>query len=216
MACGRREGDRRTIHQRWGLAAKLLFFLIGVLSIVLFVFSASQGIGKLLRGLGYLAFSPYLYALSARKNLEDSLAFMDVAWPWKLAGYTGIMLLVADLAIQAVDGQSPTVHTNLPPTGYASGWWLNSSVEPIMESMINKQFGNITIAAGLLVAVLGLVMWNTIGHISGIGFVVAGTGFNLKSRSLPKRGSSQTRPRNIGIAFFVLGLCVLVIELAGF
>lgn len=84
--------------------AALAFVVIGVLSIAFFAFSSSEGIDNLLRGLGYITFSPYLYALSTRKNLEDSLAFMDVAWPWKVSGYIGILFLVADLVIQAVGG----------------------------------------------------------------------------------------------------------------
>lgn len=82
----------------------LAFFLIGVLSIALFALSPSQGVGNLLRGIGYLAFSPYFYALSTRKDLKDSLAFMGVAWPWTAMGYMGILFLVADLVIQAVGG----------------------------------------------------------------------------------------------------------------
>lgn len=80
--------------------AALAFLALGILSIALFAFSSRAGVGNLLRGLGYLAFSPYTYALSGRKNLGDPLAYMDLAWPWKLAGLAGICFLVADLVVQ--------------------------------------------------------------------------------------------------------------------
>ena len=85
-----------------------------------------------------------------------------------------------------------------------------------MEPAFSLKVGNFIIAGGLVIAALGLAMWESAGHTSGLGFVVAASGCFLKNDSLAKLGTSTKQSLKFcGIFLFTLGLAIFPLRIAG-
>jgi len=83
-----------------------------------------------------------------------------------------------------------------------------------MIAVTEKSIGTTLFFGGTILALIGALMWNHMGHIAGLGMIISSTGIFIRTRS-PEGSERKSMEHKTGIVLFILGFLTMGLRALG-